>query len=134
MKVKGIQTDSLPVKFDEGTQCEEERVDVYTQGVQTSPSGGTGLKNHVKERCPVQGQHPLQALSLPVTTTLTTTPQLSSTDAVTLIVSTAAAAAVAASASLHDNDKHAKVCLLKQSYPIVLTTLISVCFSISLFI
>ena len=104
-EAKGIQTESFPEKFDEGTQCEEERVVVHTRGIQTSPNSSIGKKT----------QHPVQNLPPAVTPLMqSTAPQL--TDAVTLIASTAAAAAVAASASLHNNDKHSKVCLLKQLY------------------
>ena len=110
-EAKGIQTESFPLKFDEGTQCEEEKAVVHTQGIQTSPSSSTTTKKK---------QHPVQNLPPPAVTTTavpliqTTTPQL--TDTVSLIASTAAAAAVAASASLHNNDKYSKVCLLKQLY------------------
>ena len=110
---KGMQTENFPEKFDEGTQCEEEKVVVHTRGIQTSPSGG-GTK---KKQHPVQNRQnlpPVVATTAVTPLTQTTTPQL--TDTVTLIASTAAAAAVAASASLHNNDKHSKVCLLKQLY------------------
>lgn len=100
-EAKGIQTENFPEKFDEGTQCEEKTVVVHTQGIQTSPSSIAEKK-----------QHPVQPAVAPLMQS--TTPQL--TEVVTLIASTAAAAAVAASASLHNNDKHSKVCLLKQLY------------------
>jgi len=107
---KGIQTEILSMKFDEGTQCDDEKVIVRTQGIQTSPgaSGGTDSENLIK-------QHLVQSLAS--TTTTVTTPPIQatsrqlSTDAVTLIASTAAAAAVAASTSLHNNNKCTQVCL-----------------------
>ena len=112
-KAKGVQTETVSVKFDEGTQCEEEKVVTHARGVQTSPAGSSSeFGNPVKKRCPLQNQHPLQCLASTATTTLmhTTTSQLSSSDTVTLIASTAAAAAIAASASLHNNTtKHSKV-------------------------
>lgn len=114
-EAKGVQTETVSVKFDEGTQCEEENVVTHARGVQTSPAGtssGSDFGNPVKKRCPLQNQHPLQCLASTATTTLmhTTTSQLSSSDTMTLIASTAAAAAIAASASLHNNNtKHAKV-------------------------
>ena len=106
-EAKGIQTD-FPEKFDEGTQCEEDKVIVHTRGIQTSPNSSMAKKQHPVQNLPP----PAVATTTPLTQSIT--PQL--TDAVTLIASTAAAAAVAASASLHSNDKHPKVCLLKQLY------------------
>lgn len=121
-ETKGVQTENVSVKFDEGTQCEEEKVIAHARGVQTSPGTSTEFWNPVKNQFLFQNQCSLQSLPLPTTTATlatlihTTTPQLSSSDTVTLIASTAAAAAVAASASLHGNNKNSKVCLLKHLY------------------
>lgn len=112
-EAKAVQTETVSVKFDEGTQCDEEKVITHARGVQTSPAGSSSdFGNPVKKRSPLQNQHPLQCLASTAPTTLmhTTTPQLPSNDTVTLIASTAAAAAIAASASLHNStNKHAKV-------------------------
>lgn len=114
-EAKGIQTENFSMKFDEGTQCEDEKVIVHTQGVQTSPGTSSDIDsgNSIK-------RHPVQSLPFTTTTMTVTTPLMQttssqfSTDAVTLIVSTAAAAAVAASTSLHNNDKYTKVCMLEK--------------------
>ena len=104
-EAKEMQAENFSTRVDEGTQCEEEKVVVRAQGIQTSPRG-SDIKNN-----PIQSE-------APAITQAATTPQLS--DAVTLIASTAAAAAVAASASLHNNDKRTKVCLLKHLHLLVL--------------
>ena len=106
-EAKEMQTENFSTRVDEGTQCEEEKVAVRAQGIQTSPRS-----SDVKKK-----QYPFQSEPVAITQA-TTTPQLS--DAVTLIASTAAAAAVAASASLHNNDKRTKVCLLKHLHLLVL--------------